>query len=475
MNKNLYTLLLYVLLAVCGGAVGRDCHAAGGRAVGKYGDVLLRLHALSLDQLLARGDSPLRALCFRQCPAALHRGLGPIQRCPLPKPTKLNCAYASLNAGRIYFMQYDYMQAQSVFLRGLEMCNGLPDDRLNLPPAQRPGQHLRRLQRLPHCLRLLPPSLRPTPSPQGPTSLSYAPVLGKPARCLLQPCATPPNLARYHCRGPTVCLPPTPMIRVLGPAGTRRARPRTATTTPPPCACSSRHTPWPTRVGWHPNYLCSSLNNMAETYLLQRRYNRGPRACCARALRPGRAERTARSLQSIIYDELATVYDKRNDVAAFARYMRLHRQIADSIKNMQDYHNIKNIERQYEMARLNKYIDQLSTERVIRDERLRNQLLILCVVVAALVVAVVLLLMVYRQKQKLEVSYRGHLPPQPGDCGLRAAGQGRLPPLQERASGPRCRAAAAALGPPPRCACAVRRGTPGDAGRRTGPAEVPRQ
>ena len=398
MNKNLYTLLLYVLLAVCGGAVGRDCHAAGGRAVGKYGDVLLRLHALSLDQLLARGDSLYARCAFDS--ALLHYtvALGRYSDA-LPEADKLNCAYASLNAGRIYFMQYDYMQAQSVFLRGLEMCNGLPDDRLTYRLLNDLGNiyavfndyrtaYAYFHQAYAHALSA------------GADSLSYAPVLGN----LLGVCFNlrdTTNLARYL--AVVDSLPaPDPMIRVLGllaHGGLDRERHDYATA----LRLQQQAYALADSCRLAPNYLCSSLNNMAETYLLQRRYAEAE-GVLRKSLRLAE-QNGLLDLQSIIYDELATVYDKRNDVAAFARYMRLHRQIADSIKNMQDYHNIKNIERQYEMARLNKYIDQLSTERVIRDERLRNQLLILCVVVAALVVAVVLLLMVYRQKQKLEVSY----------------------------------------------------------------------
>lgn len=398
MNKYFY-ILLYAFLLLCGCAVGHDCHAVGRHSVGKYGDMLLRLHSLSLSDLLQQGDSLYERNSFDSAllyyTVALNR-----YDDTLSDSDKLHCAYASLNAGRIYFLQYDYMQAQIIFLRGLEMCNGLDDHRLPYRLLNDLGNIYAIFNDYRTAYEYFYQAYQRALS-VGPDSLSYTPVLGN----LLGACFNlrdTTNLSGYL--SVVERLPhPDPMIRVLGllaQGGLERERHDYA------AALRLQQQAYALAYSCRlaPNYLCSSLNNMAETYLLQHRYAEAE-SVLRKSL--GLAEQNGLlDLQSIIYDELATIYDELNDVASFARYMRLHRQIADSIKNAQDYHNIKNIGRQYEMSRLNKYIDQLRTERVIRDERLRNQFVVLCVVVAAFVVALVLLFMAYRQKQKLEVSYK---------------------------------------------------------------------
>ena len=278
MNKNLYTLLLYVLLAVCGGAVGtrlsrrrRTC----GREVWRR--ALAPACAFARPAPRARRQ-PLRALCFRQCPAALHRGLGPIQRCPpRSRQTELCLRQPQRRAHLLHAIRL-HAGAERLPARAgdVQRVARRPAD---LPPAQRPGQHLRRLQRLPHCLRLLPPSLRPRPLRRVRQPV-LRPCAGQPARCLLQP-------ARHHQPGPLPCRGrqsacPRPHDTRPRSAGTRRARPRTPRLRHRPAPAAAGIRPWPTRVGWHPTTSVPRSTTWPRPICCNAATPR-PRACCARA------------------------------------------------------------------------------------------------------------------------------------------------------------------------------------------------
>ena len=153
-----------------------------------------------------------------------------------------------------------------------------------------------------------------------------------------------------------------------------------------------------------PQYACSALNNISEAFSDMQRYDSVEyylKKCADIAIQEGLLD-----VQGNVYRELSEIYSNRNDIKSFFHYSKLYQQINDSIRSMQGYRSISNIEFLFEVNRLNRFITGMQTEQMLKEVRLKNQQQIMNVILVAFFIAVSLLIAVYLQKRKLQHSYR---------------------------------------------------------------------
>lgn len=153
-----------------------------------------------------------------------------------------------------------------------------------------------------------------------------------------------------------------------------------------------------------PQYICTALNNISEAFNMMHNYDSVEhylKRCAEIAVREGLLD-----IQVNIYRELSDVYNRKNNINQSFYYSKLYQQITDSIKSVQGYRSIRNIEFLFEVNRLNRFITNMQTEQMLKEVRLKNQQQILYIIAGAFLVALCLLIAVYLQKRKLQYSYR---------------------------------------------------------------------
>ena len=153
-----------------------------------------------------------------------------------------------------------------------------------------------------------------------------------------------------------------------------------------------------------PRYVCSSLNFIAESFMDMERYDSAEvylLRCADIAVREGLLD-----TQVYTYRELANIYNKRHRVDLYSKYLLLYQQVSDSVENLNDYRSLRNMEFLYEMNRMNKYIEDMHTEQLLKEERLKSQQQKRNTIAVELSIAICLLVAVSIQKRQLQQSYR---------------------------------------------------------------------
>lgn len=153
-----------------------------------------------------------------------------------------------------------------------------------------------------------------------------------------------------------------------------------------------------------PQYECSALSNIADAFLNMQKYDSVEhylKRCADIAIKNGLLD-----MQISSYRELSYLYNKLNKAKQFLYYTKLYQHIDDSIKGMQGYRSIKDVEFLFEMNQIDKQIAGMRMEQMLKDARYANQQLILGIVCGTLLVIICLLLFTYRQKRKLQRSYK---------------------------------------------------------------------
>lgn len=153
-----------------------------------------------------------------------------------------------------------------------------------------------------------------------------------------------------------------------------------------------------------PQYICTALNNISEAFNVMHKYDSVEhylKKCADMAVQEGLLD-----IQVNIYRELSDMYSRKNNISQFFYYSKLYQQINDSIKSVQGYRSIRNIEFLFEVNRLNRFITNIQTEQMLKEVRLKNQQQILYIIAGAFFISLCLLIAVYIQKSKLQHSYR---------------------------------------------------------------------
>ncbi len=153
-----------------------------------------------------------------------------------------------------------------------------------------------------------------------------------------------------------------------------------------------------------PQYECSALNNISDAFIYMQQYDSAEcylLKCADIAVRNGILD-----MQINIYRELSNIYNIRNKADKFLYYTKLYQNINDSIKGMQGYRSIKDVEFLFEMNQIDKQIAAMRMEQLLKDARYANQQLILVIVCITLAMISVLLILTYRQKHQLQRSYK---------------------------------------------------------------------
>lgn len=153
-----------------------------------------------------------------------------------------------------------------------------------------------------------------------------------------------------------------------------------------------------------PQYTCSALNNISEAFNDMQQNDSVEyylKKCADIAVREGLLD-----VQINVYRELSDIYSEKKNLGQFFYYAKLYQQINDSIKSVQGYQNIRNMELLFEVNQLGKFITSIQEEQMLKEVRLKNQQQILYIIGGAFLIAISLLIAVYFQKQALLRSYR---------------------------------------------------------------------
>lgn len=153
-----------------------------------------------------------------------------------------------------------------------------------------------------------------------------------------------------------------------------------------------------------PKFKCVALNNLASVFSDIQRYD----SAMYYLIQSEKIAKTNRLLdmQSYIYSELAAIGNKLKDKDFYSHYNELHRAIEDSILSNKGYRSIKDVEFLFEMNRLDKQIAVMKTEQLVKDAQLFQQKLIIIGVSSILLLIVVFFFITYKQKRQLQISYK---------------------------------------------------------------------
>lgn len=154
----------------------------------------------------------------------------------------------------------------------------------------------------------------------------------------------------------------------------------------------------------NPQFKCAALNNLATSFVRMQQKDSAKHYLF-------KSEKIAKAnglldMQSFIYNELSDIAYNNGDKKQMLYYSGLYKIIEDSILSNRGYQSIKDVEFLFEMNRLDKQITTMKTEQAIKDAQLSQQRLIIFVVSSILLLIAVFSFINYRQKRKLQISYK---------------------------------------------------------------------
>lgn len=153
-----------------------------------------------------------------------------------------------------------------------------------------------------------------------------------------------------------------------------------------------------------PKFKCVSLNNLASVFSNTQRFDSAMYYLFE-------SEKIAKKnrlldMQSYIYFELASIGNRIKDKKIYSHYNELHRAIEDSVLGNKGYRSIKDVEFLFEMNRLDKQMAAMKTEQLVKDAQLSHQKMVIIVVSSILLLIAVFSFITYKQKRKLQISYK---------------------------------------------------------------------
>lgn len=102
----------------------------------------------------------------------------------------------------------------------------------------------------------------------------------------------------------------------------------------------------------------------------------------------------------------AAIYEKRGDLRRASELRKRCKAIEDSVFNVREFSQAKNTQFLYEMEKIEKEISTLNAEKEQREMKIRYQRIMLFSMLGVVVIVTTLLLLVWRQKCRLNESYR---------------------------------------------------------------------
>lgn len=153
-----------------------------------------------------------------------------------------------------------------------------------------------------------------------------------------------------------------------------------------------------------PQFKCASLNNLASAFV-ETLQNDSALHYLFESEKIAKANGLL-DMQSYAYHELADLGNKTKNKKIYMHYYDLYRNIEDSIRGIKGYRSIKDVEFLFQMNQIDKQLSAMKMEQVIKDTQLSHQRIIITIVSAALLLIVLFLYLTYRQKRKLQYSYK---------------------------------------------------------------------
>lgn len=153
-----------------------------------------------------------------------------------------------------------------------------------------------------------------------------------------------------------------------------------------------------------PQFKCASLNNLANAFVEKHQND-------SALFYLFQSEKIARTnglldMQSDAFSKLAEIGNSIKDKKLYSYYNELYRNIEDSIRNIKGFRNIKDVDFLFEMNRIDKQISAMKIEQVTKDAQLSHQRLIIFVVSTVSLLIALFLFFTYKQKKKLQYSYK---------------------------------------------------------------------
>ena len=106
------------------------------------------------------------------------------------------------------------------------------------------------------------------------------------------------------------------------------------------------------------------------------------------------------------YLNLSIYEESKGNTKKSFEYHKKHKNIIDSLFNINIYTDINNLQRQYEVAKTNQEIEQLMVEQRIKEQTIRYKNIILYITLAVLFLVTFVLVIIYLQKRKINKSYK---------------------------------------------------------------------
>lgn len=390
---TLKTFVLYILLAFL--AV---MPLAGQNDADKYSGAYDMFNSLPLKELSEKGDEYFKRevmdsalFCFSLVCKRYNQDM--------PPADKSVCAHAYLGSGNVHYTMYDYNQAQNMYFRALEIAQEVSDST--------------QLFRVYNNLGIVYAAFNDMNKAMDYYKKAYAGI-EKSSDDELKYKVLNNLLGTYSdmkdSKNLRLCLEQIEKLNVDYPAKDvicmfARGWIEQIEHRPEMAIMYHKHAlALSDSLNLPPRYVCSSLNFIAESFMDMERYDSAEvylLRCADIAVQEGLLD-----TQVYAYRELANIYNKRHRVDLYSKYLLLYQQVSDSVENLNDYRSLRNMEFLYEMNRMNKYIEDMHTEQLLKEERLKSQQQKLNTVAVALAIAICLLVAVYIQKRQLQQSYR---------------------------------------------------------------------
>lgn len=103
---------------------------------------------------------------------------------------------------------------------------------------------------------------------------------------------------------------------------------------------------------------------------------------------------------------LSRIYALKGNKKLSDYYNYLRLQLLDSLYNYSEFNQIKNMQEDYEMSKVEKEIMDLRHEKQVKTEALVRQYRIIFITITVLVVVIVICIVIYKQKKEISDSYR---------------------------------------------------------------------
>lgn len=159
-----------------------------------------------------------------------------------------------------------------------------------------------------------------------------------------------------------------------------------------------------TDANLHPRFLCSAWQHLYDTYL-----KAGDKGRAFHYMKQCEREAEEKGLLRMfpnLLSDLSEYYRSVNDPVRAHDYRYRYLDLHDSITNEREFDAVKSSQLQYESNKVAREIDKLHREHRVKESIIRKQWLIIGAIVIGAVLLGVLLMVIWRQKRKLQESYR---------------------------------------------------------------------